>query len=44
MKLDDHLSASLADLKQQGLYKRERIITSRQAGEIELAGGELGVI
>jgi glycine C-acetyltransferase len=35
-----HLRSELSDLKQAGLYKSERVITSKQAGEIEVAGGE----
>ncbi|MER9243651.1 glycine C-acetyltransferase [Mesorhizobium sp. M0633] len=34
-----HLSAELAGLKSAGLYKSERIITSAQLSEIELADG-----
>ncbi|MEM9580681.1 MAG: glycine C-acetyltransferase [Pseudomonadota bacterium] len=36
----DHLSAELAQLKTDGLYKTERVITSRQAGSVELASGK----
>ena len=35
----DHIAAGLAELEQTGLYKRERVITSMQAAEIEIAGG-----
>lgn len=34
-----HLAAALDDLKGQGLYKSERVITSKQAGEIAVSGG-----
>ncbi|MER9426000.1 glycine C-acetyltransferase [Mesorhizobium sp. M0317] len=34
-----HLSAELAGLKSAGLYKSERVITSTQSSEIELADG-----
>jgi len=36
----DHLNRELAGLKEQGLYKAERIITSQQAAEIEVSTGE----
>ncbi|OJU05475.1 MAG: glycine C-acetyltransferase [Rhizobium sp. 63-7] len=36
----DHLRSELAILKETGLYKSERIITSKQAGEIAIASGE----
>ena len=35
-----HLRTELAGLKEAGLYKSERVITSKQAGEIAVAGGE----
>ncbi|MEM9044442.1 MAG: glycine C-acetyltransferase [Pseudomonadota bacterium] len=35
-----HLGKELAGLKADGLYKTERIITSKQAGSIEVAGGQ----
>jgi len=35
-----HLSAELDGLKSAGLYKSERVITSTQSAEIEVAGGE----
>lgn len=35
-----HLRSELAALKDAGLYKSERIITSKQAGEIAVASGE----
>ncbi len=34
-----HLSAELVGLKSAGLYKSERVITSPQSSEIELADG-----
>lgn len=36
----EHLGQELENLKEQGLYKAERIITSRQAAEIEVSTGE----
>lgn len=35
-----HLTTELASLKEAGLYKSERVITSKQAGEIAVASGE----
>ncbi len=35
-----HLRTELASLKDAGLYKSERVITSKQAGEIAVASGE----
>lgn len=35
-----HLSSELEGLKQAGLYKSERVITSKQSGEIEVASGQ----
>ncbi|KQV64452.1 glycine C-acetyltransferase [Rhizobium sp. Root1220] len=35
-----HLRTELAALKDGGLYKAERVITSKQAGEIAIASGE----
>ena len=35
----EHLRSELEELKSSGLYKTERVITSKQAGEIEVAGG-----
>jgi len=38
----DHLAGEIADLKQNGLYKAERVITSPQAGTVTVAdGGEV---
>ena len=34
-----HLDAEIADLQTQGLYKRERMIASPQAGQIKLSDG-----
>jgi glycine C-acetyltransferase len=36
----DHLSAELASLREAGLYKSERVIVSKQAGEIAVTSGE----
>jgi glycine C-acetyltransferase len=36
----DHLSAELETLRGAGLYKSERVITSKQAGRIAVASGE----
>src|SRR5256885_1700173 len=38
-KIKDQLEKELAELEAQGLYKKERIITSPQGAEIEIAGG-----
>ncbi|NZD61669.1 glycine C-acetyltransferase [Rhizobium sp. WYCCWR 11290] len=35
-----HLQSELASLKDAGLYKSERVITSKQAGEIAVVSGE----
>ena len=35
----DHMRSELDGLKTAGLYKSERVITSKQAGEIEVASG-----
>ena len=34
-----HLQSEIEGLKSAGLYKSERVITSKQAGEIEVASG-----
>ncbi|MBD8651099.1 aminotransferase class I/II-fold pyridoxal phosphate-dependent enzyme, partial [Rhizobium sp. CFBP 13726] len=34
-----HLSTELAGLRSSGLYKTERVIVSKQGGEIEVASG-----
>ncbi len=39
-KFLDHLNTQLIGLHADGLYKSERVIISKQAGEIELANGE----
>lgn len=36
----DHITAELDNLRYSGLYKPERVITSRQSGEIETATGD----
>ena len=36
----DHLRFEVSGLKEAGLYKSERIITSKQAGEISVASGQ----
>ncbi len=36
---DGYLEAELAGLKEAGLFKRERVITSKQAGTVRLADG-----
>lgn len=35
----EHLSTQLDDLRASGLYKSERVITSKQSGEVALASG-----
>ncbi|QRM44897.1 glycine C-acetyltransferase [Rhizobium sp. BG4] len=35
-----HITTELASLREAGLYKSERVITSKQAGEIAVASGE----
>ena len=35
----DHIAAELEGLRDAGLYKRERVITSPQSGSIEIEGG-----
>jgi len=37
---DQQLADTLADIRSQGLYKTERIITSPQGAKIEIAGGQ----
>ncbi|MCX6351257.1 MAG: glycine C-acetyltransferase [Bacteroidetes bacterium] len=39
-KLKEMLDAELNSIREQGLYKNERVITSPQAAEIEIAGGK----
>ena len=37
-KIKEHLQHELAEIKAAGLYKSERVITSPQRAEIEVAG------
>jgi len=37
----DHLRSELSGLKEAGLYKTERVITSKQAGEISVGGARV---
>ena len=39
-RFTDHLSAELESLREAGLYKSERVIASKQAGEIAVISGE----
>ena len=39
-EFNSHLQSELASLKDAGLYKSERVITSKQAGEIAVVSGE----
>ncbi len=39
-KYSEHLNAELKVLREQGLYKSERVIASRQSGTVELADGK----
>ena len=39
-KIKQHLQAELEAIKEAGLYKRERIITSKQGAEIAISSGE----
>ncbi len=39
-RFTDHLSAELQGLRDAGLYKAERVISSKQAGRIAVASGE----
>ncbi len=39
-KIKQHLQAEIEAIKEAGLYKRERIITSKQGAEIEISSGE----
>ena len=39
-KLKDHLDAQLAEIRQAGLYKPERVISTPQGARIEVAGGQ----
>ncbi|MFJ1472980.1 glycine C-acetyltransferase [Capnocytophaga cynodegmi] len=39
-KIKQHLQAELEAIKEAGLYKKERIITSKQGAEIKISSGE----
>jgi glycine C-acetyltransferase len=39
-KFKDHLDAQLAEIRQAGLYKPERVISTPQGARIEVAGGQ----
>ena len=39
-KIQQHLQNELATIKESGLYKNERIITSPQGAEITISTGE----
>ena len=39
-RFDSDLAGRLDSLRQDGLYKEERVITSMQAGEVQLADGQ----
>jgi len=39
-RLSDHLRATLAEIEQSGLYKRERVLTTPQCSRIAVATGE----
>ena len=39
-KIQENIQKELADIKEQGLWKDERIITSQQGAEIEVKGGK----
>ncbi len=38
-KLNHHITNRLEGLREEGLYKSERVITSKQSGQVALAGG-----
>ena len=40
-KMKEHLSQTLAEIREAGLYKEERLIESPQRAAIEVAGTEL---
>ena len=40
MSMIDHLQTELATLKEEGLYKSERVITSQQDADIDVASGD----
>ena len=39
-KIKEHLQAELQTIEENGIFKRERIITSPQAAEITISTGE----
>ncbi|CEN52762.1 glycine C-acetyltransferase [Capnocytophaga canimorsus] len=39
-KIKEHLQAELKNIEEAGLYKKERIITSKQGAEIKIASGQ----
>lgn len=39
-KIKQHLQAEIQSIKEAGLYKKERIITSKQSAEIKISSGE----
>ncbi|NER17219.1 glycine C-acetyltransferase [Spongiivirga citrea] len=39
-KIQEHLQAEIQDIKEQGLFKKERIITSKQDAVIKISTGE----
>ncbi|MEL6236316.1 MAG: glycine C-acetyltransferase [Pseudomonadota bacterium] len=41
MSMDAHLSDALVGLRRDGLYKTERVISSKQAGQIDTAAGQV---
>lgn len=40
MNMIEHLQSELAQLKEEGLYKSERVIISQQYSEVDITGGE----
>lgn len=40
MQLNEYLSEQLSQLKEEGLYKSERIIISQQYSEVDISGGQ----
>lgn len=43
-KIQDHLQQELAEIKEAGLYKKERVITTPQGAEVKVSTGEDVVI
>ena len=43
-KLKDHLAAELKSIDENGLYKRERIITTAQSAKVKVSSGDEVVI